>query len=192
MLEVYRLLAQWFLQRHEALAELDLSGVANYQPHPVPVGCKRDKWVEFWADELGRLLEVHKECGPPAGFSVAVACEKAFAGEPVGRYDGAPANGAFPLIGRDQLKSTLVDAYEWEIDRDIVRKHVSLKMARENCFALGQRGSCPRSVTATSNSCSQADRDLGRSAETMTLSPLGIYVNCAKSLDFRRLSCGMP
>ena len=30
MLEVYRLLSLWFLQRHDALIELDLSGVTNY------------------------------------------------------------------------------------------------------------------------------------------------------------------
>jgi hypothetical protein len=137
MLEVYRLLSEWFLKKHDALIELDLSGVTNYQPHPVPADCTRDQLVMFWSDELGRLLIVHEECGPPGGFSIGVACDKAFAGEPLGAYGEAQAGRAFPLVGPEQVKSVLLDAYEWEIDKDVIRRHISLRAARANCFALG-------------------------------------------------------
>jgi hypothetical protein len=137
MLEVYRLLSYWFLQRHDALVELDVSSVTDYDAHAVPVGCTKGGLVPFWADELGRLLVIHDECGPSNGFSIGIACDRAFAGEPLGAFDGAHAGRVFPLVGPDQVKSVLLDAYEWEIDRNLIRKHISLRLARENCFALG-------------------------------------------------------
>jgi hypothetical protein len=136
MLEISRLLSTWFLQRNETLIELDLSSITEYLPHPIPADCAKDQLVLFWADELGRLLIVHDECGPTEGFSIGIACDKAFAGEPLGAYE-VHAGRVFPLVGPDQIESVLLDAYEWELDKSVLRKPISLREARANCFALG-------------------------------------------------------
>lgn len=137
MLEIYRLLSQWFLQPHMALVELDPSRVTGYDQHPVPAGCLQDPLVEFWADDVGRLLKIHKEDGPPSGFAIGIACDKGFAGEPLGTYNNPNENEAFPLIAPNHGLSALVDAYEWQLDPNFCRKRVSFEAAKENCFALG-------------------------------------------------------
>ena len=137
MQDVFRLLSQWFLQKHRGLIELDLASVAGHMPHPVPAGCVADELVVFWADEMGRLLKVHDECGRPGGFSIGIACDRAFAGEALGEYCvDSTAQARFPLVG-PSTALMLSDAYDWEYDRNIQRKIVTLDLAKANCFALG-------------------------------------------------------
>ena len=103
----------------------------------MPLGSTADNLVLFWADEMGRLLVVHDERAAPHGFSVGIACDRAFAGEALGVYPDQGGERAFPLVGPQETRSMLVDAYEWEIETEILRKRVTLEMAKANCFVLG-------------------------------------------------------
>jgi len=137
MQDIFRLLSQWFLQKHGGLVELDLASITGHVPHPVPSGCAADGLVMFWAEEMGKLLIVHDECGPQGGFSIGIACDKGFAGEPVGEY-GAESAGQprFPLVDPEAARS-LLDAYEWEYDSNVQKRKVTIEAAKSNCFALG-------------------------------------------------------
>jgi hypothetical protein len=136
MLEVFRLLSHWFLNRHSRLVELDVSSIADYRPHPIPTECARAGWLEFWSDELGRLLVAHQECCGEGPFAIGVACDKAFSGDSVGEYVREAEEKVLPLVGPRHLQE-LLDAYEWNIDKNVIRRKITLKLAKENCFALG-------------------------------------------------------
>lgn len=135
--DIFRLLTQWFLQKHTGVVELDPSSVTGHSPHPVPFGCAADGLVMFWADEMGKLLVIHDECGPRGGFSIGIACDKGFAGESLAEYcaesDGEPK---FPLVD-PRAARTLLDAYDWEYDANVQRRKVTIEAAKSNCFALG-------------------------------------------------------
>jgi hypothetical protein len=135
--DIFRLLSQWFLQKHEGLVELDLASIAGHAPHPLPTGCAADGLVEVWAEEMGKLLIVHDECGPQGGFSIGIACDKGFAGEPLGEYSAESAGQPrFPLVDPHAARS-LLDAYEWEYDDNVQRRKVTFEAAKSNCSALG-------------------------------------------------------
>ena len=137
MQDIFRLLSQWFLQKRAGVVELDLSSITGHSPHPVPSGCAADGLVMFWADEMGKLLIVHDECGPQGGFSIGVACDKGFAGESLGEYSAESiSQPRFPLVDPQAARS-LLDAYEWEYDDDVQKRKVTIKAAKSNCRALG-------------------------------------------------------
>jgi len=134
--DIFRLLSQWFLQKHDGLVELDPSSVTGHVPHPVPAGCAGEL-VMFWADEMGKLLIAHDECGPRRGFSIGIACDKGFAGEQIGEYGlGSAGQRTFPLVDPSTAGS-LLDAYEWDYDRNVQNKKVTIQAAKSNCFVLG-------------------------------------------------------
>jgi hypothetical protein len=137
MQDIFRLLSQWFLQKHGGLVELDPASITGNVPHPVPFGCAADGLVMIWADEMGKLLIVHDEYGPKGGFSIGIACDKGFAGESLGEYSAESAGQPrFPLVDPQAARS-LLDAYEWEYDGNVQRRKVTIEAAKSNCFALG-------------------------------------------------------
>lgn len=137
MQDIFRLLSQWFLQKHDGLVELDLASIVGHVPHPVPFGYAVDGLVMFWADEMGKLLIVHDEYGPQGGFAIGIACDKGFAGEPVAEYCAESAGQPkFPLVDPPAARS-LLDAYDWEYDTSVQRRKVTIEAAKSNCFALG-------------------------------------------------------
>ena len=108
MQDIFRLLSQWFLQKHSGLVELDLASITGYVPHPIPFGCAADGLVMIWADEIGKLLIVHDEYGPQGGFSIGIACDKGFAGEPLGEYSAeSVGQPRFPLVDPQAARSLL-------------------------------------------------------------------------------------
>jgi hypothetical protein len=134
--EMYRLLAQWFLQAPEGTVTLNLSAVTGQRPHPLPPGCSGDGLAQIWADELGRLLVVHDECCLKSEkFFVGIACVHGFAGEETRSY--ASEERAFPLVGPDELSRTLSDGYEWALDPDAWRQPITFKAAKQNVRLLG-------------------------------------------------------
>jgi len=158
LLDIYRLLDQWMLQRHEHLVEINVSEVCEHCPHPVPQGCTLVGLVEIWSDEVGKILFLHDRCCPRREFFIGVACASAFAGKEKGAYDNPDGNRCFPLIGPDDLNQ-IADAYEWDIPPNIHQKNVSFDDVMKNYNAIG--ASCVESPSSGSHFLVKFDR--GRS-----------------------------
>lgn len=138
--EIYRLLQQLFLREHKRLIQLEnyinLSSIREYAPHPVPKTCQKQGLVEMWADELGIMLILHDKCRNKDENFIGVACEQAFAGEPLGEYENNENSRVLPLVGPDNLE-ILADAYDWDTPKDIHQKTVSLQNAQKNIHVIG-------------------------------------------------------
>jgi hypothetical protein len=136
--DILRLIQQWVLQPHEGIEEIDVSGVQDheYEPHPVPEGCEGKGLVEFWEDEVGRILFVHDAVCEKAAFFIGVVCNSAYAGGPLGQYNNPDAKRCFPLVGPDET-ANLSDAYVWDVPHDVIRKQVSLGDFRKNFRRIG-------------------------------------------------------
>ncbi len=136
LIDIYRLLNQLFLQTHSRLLQVDTSVAKGHAPHPIPEGCMTGKHVEYWSDEMGRLLSLHDRCASDHNMFLGVACHLAFSGNPLGRYSNSNNPRAFPLVGPLQLP-TLADGYEWEVPTNIWNQSVSFESARKNSCHLG-------------------------------------------------------
>lgn len=137
LIEIYNLLCQWFLQPHERLIRVDLSNIHSSTPHPVPEGCTASGLVDFWADEIGKLLVKHDMCCPYNKYFIGIACELAYSGSPPREYENPNNLRAFPLVGPNEIPSKLIDAYEWEIPVDIHQKSVSVENIFTSYTAIG-------------------------------------------------------
>lgn len=136
LLEIYRLLDQWFLQPHEDLIRADVSSVGESLPHPVPSGCSDEGLITYWSDEVGKLLVLHDHCAAPGTFFIGIACSNAFAGHPLGTYDGPADVRAFPLVGPTEVMA-LHDAYTWHVRPDYAAQSVSFRDVQRNYSAIG-------------------------------------------------------
>lgn len=138
LLDIDRLLRQWFLQPHERLIKICISNIDLYTPHPLPQSAeKQNGLVEFWSDEMGKLLVLHDCCCPNNQFFIGIACESAFAGGEIGKYDNPNNQRVFPLVGPDDINRLLIDAYERVIPAGSYQKSVSLDEARRNLSCIG-------------------------------------------------------
>jgi len=134
--EIYSLINLWLLQPHRGLVKLELERVVNYHPHPLPEHVTDTGLAEFWADEVGRLLQAHDtSLNGTNGYFVGVACDSSFSGGPLHQYP-AGVSHCFPLIGPDAL-SSLLDAYEWELDPHLHRQRVTFSQARNHVDVIG-------------------------------------------------------
>lgn len=158
LIDIYGLLDQWMLQRHEGLVEIDVSEVCEHCPHPVPQGCTFVGLVEIWSDEVGKILFLHDRCCPEGEFVIGIACASAFAGRAKGAYVNPDGNRCFPLIGPDDLNQ-IADAYEWDIPPNIHQKSVSFDDVMKNYNAIG----ASRVERPTSGSHFRVRFDRGRS-----------------------------
>lgn len=138
LIEIHKLLTQWFLQTHEGLVQVDLSSLHGHRPHPVPIGCSADNLIIFWSDEMGRLLMAHDTTNPTGPFYIGVACVHAFAGEQLGNYSSD--DRALPLVGRNDLAARLADSDEWVVDREAQKVPITFDLAKKNCIVLGATG----------------------------------------------------
>jgi hypothetical protein len=143
LLEIHRLIEQWFLQPHDRLVHVDTANVQNYYSHPLPQGATSAGWTELWADETGRLLKLHDEkCG--MAFCIGVACEKGFCEETPSAWENPNGYRCFPLVSPEQIKD-LEDAYTWKTPPDLHLRHLSFETALRNVRFLGATGiDCPR------------------------------------------------
>ncbi|HEY0020573.1 MAG TPA: hypothetical protein VGC13_30015 [Longimicrobium sp.] len=133
--EIYRLLTLLFLQPRPGLIDVDVSSAEGTQSHPIPIGCHDTGLVEYWAEEMGKLLVLHDSAVTDDGFFIGIACPFAFAGETRTRYpEDSPR--AFPLVGLADLPS-LEDAYQWDVPANVLRQRVSFRQAFANCHAIG-------------------------------------------------------
>ena len=134
--EIHRLLIQWFLQPNESLILLrELVPETPYEKHPVPIPYCALGLLDFWADEVGKLLAIHDTICDEKNFFIGVACANAFAGLPKSEYEPPPRR-SFPLVGHEDT-SVLHDAYRWDTPADLHRWNVSYSDAKQNCFSVG-------------------------------------------------------
>lgn len=134
--EIYRLLNQWFLQQHGRLIRVDLSGVQEYDKHPIPEGCEAQGLVDLWSDEVGKLLTKHDKCCPRNRFFIGIACESAYCTGKQRRYINPSGHRAFPLVGPCQI-SSLADAYDWQVPTDIMRQSVYIEDVTRHYKVIG-------------------------------------------------------
>src|SRR5207248_2609728 len=86
--EIYRHLNLCLLQgRSSVPVEADTGG-RPFTSHPIPQNCRSQaKLEELWADELGKVVVMHDDHIQRPDYCIGVACEKAFAGQPIGGYE---------------------------------------------------------------------------------------------------------
>lgn len=137
LIEIYNLLNQWFLKKHERLVQADLSDVNKYQRHPIPAGCSALGLVEIWSNEVGRLLTLHDKCCHGNSYFIGIACEQAYSGSTLNRYCTHSNPRCFPLVGPREIPQLLVDAYTWKAQPNVQRKKVSIDNAFKNYKAIG-------------------------------------------------------
>ena len=113
--QIYRDLSHMFLQMHGSIVIDNISCVGEYTMHPIPLSASKHGFVEFWSDELGKLLVLHDRKIQRQEYFLGVACEFAFSGGTVGSYPHPLAQRAFPLVGPTELTTVLEDAFEWDI-----------------------------------------------------------------------------
>ncbi len=136
LLEIYRLLHQWFLQQHESLISLDLSDITRYYAHPIPEGCQSQGLIDFWSDEVGKLLSKHDRHCLNNKFFIGIACESAYCTGHSKCYINPKKLRVFPLLGPGDI-SILEDAYEWVVNTDIRNKNVSFNDVIRNYMTIG-------------------------------------------------------
>lgn len=133
LIDAYRLLTQWILQPSDHVHSLDVSGITEFEAHPVPDGCGDGAFVAMWQDEVGRLLVLH-DAQSPRDFFVGVGCKSALCGAACGAYESD--RRAFPLCGNSEI-AKLKDAYEYDIPADLHKKLASVSQVTRNVARLG-------------------------------------------------------
>jgi hypothetical protein len=136
--DILNLIRQWVLQPHEGIEAIDVSGIQDqeYQLHPAPQGSEGKGLIEFWQDEVGRILFVHDTVCKRNECFIGVACDSAFAGGPLGEYSNPSNRRCFPLVGPNGT-ANLSDAYEWDVPHDVIRKRISIADFQSNYKYIG-------------------------------------------------------
>lgn len=141
--DIHNFLSQLFLRQDSSLIDIDKymkwfdeSGIQEYKAHPVPQKCQNQGIIEFWSDELGKILYLHDQCCYRDEFFIGVACAYGFAGECLDEYNNFNNHRTFPLVSQDNV-GNLVDAYEWVIPNDIHQKSVSIENVKKNYQLIG-------------------------------------------------------
>ena len=137
MLEIYKLLNQWFLKKNDRLIRIDLSSIVDYKQHPIPEGCNKLGLVDLWADEVGRLLKLHDRCTTDNSYFIGIACEQAYSGSTPRCYCSLEVDRYFPLVGPNDIPNLLIDAYDWESMPNIHNRKIYISDIFNNYRALG-------------------------------------------------------
>lgn len=136
--DLYRLLSIWLLQPDPRLVKIDVSEIRDYHTHPVIEGCTNEGLVEVWSDEMGKLLSLHDSHCESSKFFIGIACEAAFSGGMLQKYENRQGQRCFPLVGPQQIEH-LDDAYDWDVPQSIHLTKVSFASAYKNCHLIGAR-----------------------------------------------------
>jgi hypothetical protein len=140
--QIFTHLSRWFLNGRAVVVRAEI-GTRSYTQHPVPENCRTAQGLEeIWADELGKLVVLHDEHGRNGEYFIGIACEKAFAGDSIGRYENHECSRFFPLVGPERCDcrestSLLTDAFERQVPSNYTQTGVSFAAAKKNCFVLG-------------------------------------------------------
>jgi hypothetical protein len=141
--EIRRHLSNWFLVGGDQTISIDASEVSVFEAHPLPSGSDRDDGLQaFWAEELGRLLRKHDLATGSRGYCIGVACEYAFAGKELNRYQAHSCKRFFPLVGPETCdctspKAVLDDAWEFEVPDAVKNADVRFDEAYINLTKIG-------------------------------------------------------
>jgi hypothetical protein len=135
--QIYRDLSQMFLQTHGNVVIGDVKLVSAYNKHPVPLSASKLGFVEFWSDELGKLLVLHDRKIKGNEFFLGVACDSAFSGGSLGSYDQMTSQRSFPLVGPKELCTVLEDAYEWDLPPHCHQIKIGVEDIRRNFRHIG-------------------------------------------------------
>jgi len=134
---IHSLIIQWLLQPTDQVIVISVDSEVEYRPHPVPQSCSQEGLIDYWSEEVGKLLSLHDQAlGKENGFFLGVACHRAFSGGQLETYSGHPCGRCFPLVGPLNL-GILIDSEEWHVPDDIKRKNVTVADARKNIYVLG-------------------------------------------------------
>lgn len=136
LLDIYHLLNLLFSQDHFYLVQANVAHIDAEEAHPIPRGTEENGLVEFWADDMGKLLSLHDQECRPEEFFIGIACPYAFAGQEKGEYDNPDGRRVFPLVGPGDL-NRLENAYEYEVPHDIHRRLVTFAEAKKNLKVIG-------------------------------------------------------
>jgi hypothetical protein len=141
LLDVDRILKQLFFARDSNPLDVTdtISNVAIYQPHPLPSGCDNQGLIDFWADEIGKLLVKHDECCERDRFFVGVTCPFAFTDDKPGTYANFNHLRTFPLVGVKEIKEELDDCFIWDVPEDYDKRLVNFNQAVKNISSIGGR-----------------------------------------------------
>lgn len=144
--EIYKTFSQLLLTRPRELLQVDVSSISGHMPHPLTKGTLPDKGnVEFWSDEVGRLLTLHDRRISGNEFFIGVACELAFAGDALNSYTNPTGARTFPLVGPSDL-SNLQDCYEWDLPANVHQIIISFDDVKHNYRVIGGSSFvCPKS-----------------------------------------------
>jgi hypothetical protein len=133
--EIYHLLNLLLFQPHRGVGIVAFTASLRHQAHPIPEYCNDTGMVEFWADELGKLVAMHRDCPGEGTKCAGVACILAFCGLPLGSYRPSDAP-RFPLVGPSEL-CVLSDAFEWTTSEDDHTIRVTHQDICENYRLIG-------------------------------------------------------
>lgn len=107
--------------------------------HPIPAGVHLDVqgYNDFWALDLGMLLEAHAACPTNGRYCLCagVACDYAFAGMAKGSYI-EPFDRAFMLVGPGDI-IVLSNVYEWDVPHDAHQLAITVSDLESNFRAIG-------------------------------------------------------
>jgi hypothetical protein len=134
--EIYRLLNMWFLQPHEGLVPIDVSKIVTYYKHPIPEGCESKGLIDFWSDEVGKILSIHDRCCSNQKFFIGIACESAYCTNKRRYYINPDSLRVFPLVGPTETAS-LDDGYYWEVRHEIRRINIPFRNVLRNYRVIG-------------------------------------------------------
>jgi hypothetical protein len=183
--QIYRDLSQMFLQTHGNIIVGNVSNVTEYALHPIPQSAIKLGFVDFWADELGKLLVLHERNVRGHEYFLGIACESAFSGGIVGSYPAPLTQRAFPLVGPSELSTILDDAFEWDIPANCHNLVIGVSDVCRNFRQLGAVALEPPErdshykLRFSNGSFWTLDYSWGRSIGEKTLNELKEY-------------CGMP
>jgi hypothetical protein len=137
--EIMNILRLWILQPSESIEKITLPddiSTEEYSPHAIPEGMEEKGLIEFWCDELGKILHIHDKETSNNNFFIGIACDSAFAEGPLGSYTEENNQRVFPLIGPDNI-SCLNDAYEWVITNPVTNNRITKEELIRNHSCLG-------------------------------------------------------
>lgn len=111
-------------------------------PHPLPIGVSLEQrhLGDFWATDIGRLLELHRNCKSEGRFNrcIGIACDYAFSGLPINSYQ-EPFEAAFLLVGPSDLHR-LESLRDYEVPAHSHNFPVTVNDVENNYPCIGASG----------------------------------------------------
>jgi hypothetical protein len=116
--DTYNLLLQICTAAHHGVVRL--SGDQDCDPHPIPAESEKGSGlVEIWADEMGQLVAVHRQCGENEVTCAGLASALAFSERGKTHYDPTDVEKLrFALVGPNEIE-TLLPCKELRIEANL-------------------------------------------------------------------------